>query len=124
MKIPGNEITEVYVFLKQTYTELAKLGYQLHEDLPLTIIGNQFPNFEWLKYHPRLSIGGSPKYFDHVGDHGVVIFDPVLNQLVWYNPDLENGEITTAWHPITKERDEQVTQVSRWINFLEDWWKW
>jgi len=111
MKINGNEITQVYTRMKELYTNLKAAGYTLDPDRPMSVIGNQFPSYEWLKYHPRMSVGGSPKFFDQVGDHGVIVYDPVVDQLVWFNPDMENGVITKGWHPVTPDRDEQIEQV-------------
>jgi len=111
VKINGNEITAVYTLLKELYTNLMSAGYQLDPDRPMSIIGNQFPSYEWLKYHPRMSVGGSPKFFDEVGDHGVLVYDPVVDQLIWFNKVLENEVMTSGWHPLTPDRDEQITQL-------------
>ena len=110
MKINGNEITEAYVLLKKLFDSLRDVGYELDPDRPMSVIGNQFPSWEWLKYHPRMSVGGSPRFYDQVGDHGVLVYDPVVDQLIWFNEVLENGVKTKGWHPVTPDRDEQITQ--------------
>jgi len=114
MKIPQGEIDAVKTFC-ENLKELITAYSGPVADLPLSVVSNPFPLFAWLKYHPALSLGGTPLYF--TGDKIVVIYDYTLKQLVWFNGE-DTGPASTGgagvikgWHPITADREEIIEVV-------------
>lgn len=111
MKIPQAEINLVHNLCKKIFLDLKEFIPPVEPDTPYTIFGNVFPNLAWLKYHPWLSIGGTPAYFTQQGDYAVVIYDVILDALYWFNAEMTSEGPIRGWHPITFDRDEVIEAI-------------